>query len=66
VHQARAARAPLHDNARSSVHASGHHTSQDLAVLVIVKPRRWRSARAFRTAAGIDDDCARRMVPALT
>jgi hypothetical protein len=28
----------------------GHHAGQRRAVLVIVKPRRWRSDRAFRTA----------------
>jgi hypothetical protein len=32
--------------------AASHHAGQDRAVLVIVKPRRWRSDRAFRTASG--------------
>src|SRR5687767_14968536 len=33
--------------------AAGHHAGKDRAVLVIVKPRRWRSDRAFRTALGL-------------
>ena len=33
--------------------AAGHHAGQDRAVLVIVKPRRCRSDRAFRTALGL-------------
>jgi hypothetical protein len=33
--------------------AAGHHAGQDRVVLVIVKPRRWRSDRAFRTALGL-------------
>jgi hypothetical protein len=36
-----------------TVRAAGHHTDQDRAVLVIVKPRRGRSDRAFRTASGL-------------
>jgi hypothetical protein len=35
------------------VRAAGHHADEDPAVLVIVKPRRWRSDRAFRTASGL-------------
>ena len=35
------------------VRAAGHHTDQDRAVLIIVKPRRLRSDRAFRTATGL-------------